>query len=197
MVHVAREQVWLAPQPGGPRGYANAIPPLEVIDASPSCGFTADADAFAVHRAVTALATVKAALPGDCVGAVDAWSMSRGELPDVRRLFTINRAKVVMSAAIDGKRPDWVPVPSITVERGQLIYERDKQGRVKRDANGRPRVLLTLVKFVGDMPWDVARARLVYSVWAGALAHLRAVLEGQLERWSVTELLPEERPWAR
>jgi hypothetical protein len=196
MVHVAREQEWLAPTPGGTRGFGAGGWSVDIVDSSPSVGFTADADAFAVHDCVKRLSSVKASMPADCVGTFDDRVFVRSVAPDVARMITIERSKLVMGTAIDGKRPDWVPSPELKVEKGPLMYDRDRKGRVRYDAAGRPRVMTQLVRFVGDMPWDVARARLLYQVWVAALGWLRAELEGGLERHQVTELMPEAKPWA-
>lgn len=196
MVHAAKSEdlieIGLSRAPGGAgNGFV-----LEKTEGCAPGWFTADPDAFAVHEAVMGLATVKMALPADVVGGAAAIDVAKGALPEVKRLITVSRSRLVMGCAIDGRRPDWVPRPRLAFERGAPIYDRDRRGVVRRDASGRPKLLLWLVRPVGDMPWEVARARLLYQVWIGALGALKAALDdGRLKRWSLTDLLPEEEPW--
>lgn len=199
MVHVARREDELVGSRvrAVPRGYGSALAPLEAVESSPRVFFSASEDAFAVHAKVRSLSKVKVALPADCVGKVDERVAVRTAVPNVAGLITVDRAQLVMGAALDGRRPDWVAAPAIKIERGQLIYDRDRRGRVRYDAAGRPRIVLQLVRFIGDMPWEVARARVIYAIWVAALDQLRSMLAGALERHEVTELTPEAKPWVR
>lgn len=169
---------------------------IDMIDSSSNLGFAAKADAYRVHEAVTGLATVDVPLPRECVGAVDTGRRSRGEVPEVDVAVRVRRSQLVMNSAIDGHAPDWIASPAIKVERGELLYERSRSGRILRDRAGRPRETLQLVRFVGDMPWSVARARLVYREWALALRVLRVQLRDVVRTYVLSDDVPPLAPWA-
>jgi hypothetical protein len=167
----------------------------DVVDSSANFGFAAKTDAYRVHDAVRGLATVDLALPKDCVGAISRRGPSRGEIPEADLALRVRRSQLVMTSAIDGHAPDWMERPEIRIERGETIYERAASGRILRDRAGRPRELLQLVRFVGDMPWQVARARLMYREWALALRVLRVQLGGVLRAYALDEAVPALEPW--
>jgi hypothetical protein len=170
---------------------------VDVVDSSSNLGFAAKADAYRVHDAVTGLASVDVELPRDCVGEVDTRRMARGEVPELAGAVLVRRSQLVMNSAIDGHAPDWIMEPAIKVERGEVICERSRSGRILRDRAGRPRELVQLVRFVGDMPWHVARARLVYREWALALRVLRVQLRDVLRTYVLEDDVPALEPWTR
>lgn len=195
MVHVAKDEALLeVGSTRGPGGVGGGFA-LEPVDACAPGWFTAAPDAFAVHEVVSGLARVQAHLPADVIGRVNTMALSATALPDVKRGFMVRRSEIVMSCAIDGRRPDWVPEPVIKIERGETIYARRHSGQIKRDARGVAIETLQLVRFVGDMPWEVERARLIYQLWVAALGAVRAALAGALKRHDLTDALPAARPW--
>src|SRR5262245_45668993 len=190
MVHVAQSETALAVGAARmPRGYHHA--PLEAVDSSGGGGwFTASPDAFVVHEIVSALSSVHAQLPRDCVGRL-APGVSVGTVPTVDAAFTVRCAQLVMTHAIDAKRPDWIAEPGLAVERRGVVYAKSRSGTIRRDRRtGQQVQSLCLVRFVGDMPWEVARARVLYSLWVEALATvLDAVRRRKLAAYEVgTEL---------
>jgi hypothetical protein len=196
MVHAAKTDVAMTLGPSRPPdGYRQG--PVEMVDSSGAGGwFTALPDAFTVHGVVSGLMPVRARLPADVV-ARGGPGLSAGALPELRESFDVRRAALVMTHAIDGRRPDWVPEPCIVVERGDVIYARTRGGHIKRDKKtGAPLLAVQVVRFVGDMPWDVARARVVYSLWAAALETVRDdLMRHALGRFEVTDELPPAAPW--
>jgi len=196
MVHVAQSEAALVVGASRmPRGYHHA--PLEAVDSSGGGGwFTASPDAFVVHEIVSALSTVQAHLPHDCVGRL-APGVSMGTVPVIEEAFTVRRAALVMTYAIDAKRPDWIAEPALAVERRGVVYARSRNGTIKRDRTTRQQVqALCLVRFVGDMPWEIARARVLYALWVEALGLVLDRMRGRaLAGFVVGEELPPIAPW--
>lgn len=201
MVHVAREE-GLAGEAMSAKSDKAVLSgggsdcSIDTVDSSRNCGFAAKFDAYRVHEMVTGLATVDVPLPADCVGEADTRRVSRGEVPSADLALRVRRSQLVMSSAIDGHAPDWMPAPQIRVERGEVICERSRSGRILRDRAGRPRELLQLVRFIGDMPWTVARAHVVYREWALALRVLRVQLRDVLKAYDLTDVVPPLEPWS-
>ena len=197
MVHVAQpEAAMMIGAARAPSGYRHA--PLDAVDASGGGGwFTAAPDAFVVHEIVSTLPTLRAQLPDDCIGRAGP-GVSAGTLPRVDMVFNVRRAQLVMTHGIDRTRPDWIADPVLIVERGEIIYAKSKNGTVKRDRKtGRQIIAEQMVRFRGDKPWDVARARVIYSHWLSALLEVKDRLRGRaLASHVVTGELPPARPWA-
>lgn len=177
-----------------PNGYSHA--PLQHVDNSVGAGwFTAKPDAFVVHDVVSRLSSVKAELPDECIPRAGP-GLSEGSLPSVCDSFLVRRAQLVMTNAIDGRRPDWVPSPVITVERGAIVYARTRGGAYKLDKQRRRIVVMQAVRFVGDKPWTIARFRFVYGLWIEALDLVRVELRRRtLEGFDLVDELPPVAPW--
>lgn len=176
-------------------GYGNGGPSVDIVDSSIKMQFKAAPDAYVVHEAVSGLARVNRELPADAFGRFSSLDLSRGSLPDAERRVTIGRSQLVMTSALDAHAPDWVEKPQINVVRGEVIWSRYPNGEIKRDKRKLPIASLQLVRFEGDMPWDVARARLVYSEWVEALGYLRGQLASMLDAFSLSDVLPPAAPW--
>jgi hypothetical protein len=199
MVHAARPEGMPAECMGGggsPRlGFGSGFE-TECVETSFNFGFGAAADAYRVHRAVSALGPVEVRMAVGEVGVEHSIDMARGAMPEVERSFVVKRASLVITCAIDGRAPDWIDRPSLIVERGELLYQRDRKGRILRDVRGRALELMQLVSFIGDMPWAVAKARRIYGVWHHALWALIAALnDAGLERFTLTDEMPLRAPW--
>lgn len=164
------------------------------VDSSQSIGFTAHPDAFAVHDAVKTLTPIDARVPDETFGQC-APGLHESALPYVEPSFTVNRARLVQAQALAGQRPDWIEEPILIVEKGDPIYAKTRRGEVKRDGMGRRIVHMVMVQFVGDMPWEVERARITYQIWAQALAELRDVVSSALEKHTLNDVLPSCEPW--
>lgn len=199
MVHAARPEgvgPGVSIKAGARRalGYGGGFD-VEVVDASVNLGFEAAPDAYRVHEAVRSLGPVAVELPADVVGRAGA-AVARGQMPDVERKVAIKRSSLVMTCAIDGCAPDWIASPVLSVERGEIVYRRYRGGQIVRDRKGRAVEEMQLVRFVGDTPWAVARARLVYAVWVEALRELSLRLRDEgLERFAVSGVVPGSTPW--
>jgi len=164
------------------------------VDSSRNYSFEAPADAYRIAGLVKSLTPLEMYLPKDCVGALHKFADVRGAVPDVEKASDVDRAGLIEYHASRCDRPDWIASPVIEMRRGPNLYgmvERQVGRRVTRERG----VVMCCVSFHGDLPWDVARARLVYSTWLGALQTLRDGLKGRLERFLITDELPSVAPW--
>jgi hypothetical protein len=203
MVHAARPEgvpAECAPGSGGVLRFKTLNDVYDLgasVWSSRSSGFEASPDAYRIHAAVLALAPIEAQLPASAAGGAHGNELARGTTPEIERAFVVKRSSLVMTCALDGHPPDWIEKPSLIVERGALLYQRDRKGRIMRDKKGNSLELVRLVSFVGDAPWAVAKARRIYEVWIETLRELRESLAGTLERFDLSAALPAARPWAR
>lgn len=200
MVHAARPEgmpaEWVSGGASTRLGFGGGFE-TDIVESSVNLGFASSPDAYRVHRAVLGLAPVEVQLPASALGGAHSNDMARGSMPEIERTFVVKRSRLVMTCAVDGHPPDWIEKPSLMVERGALLYQHDRKGRIMRDKKGCALELVQLVSFVGDAPWAVAKARRVYEVWVSALRELQRVLAGGImERFELSDALPVARPWA-
>lgn len=92
-----------------------------------------------------------------------------------------------------GARPDWTPEPVITVERGKTGHAWHLTNRGKKSVSAPFR----LFKYRGDLPEIVEQRRMIYTVWANAVASLHdgLTVQGKLVAHELTADLPPARPW--
>lgn len=155
------------------------------VDTSRNMGFEAPDDAYAIERAVSRLGEVVCELPQGCCGR----GLVRGLVPEVEARFRVSQRSIVFECASRCERPDWVKRPMLGVER-------NRKGNLYGKTVRRERMLtMSGVVFVGDMPWDVARARLVYSAWVDALSMLARTLAGTLQRFEAAVDGIDRAPW--
>lgn len=153
------------------------------IQASKNYGFEAPSDAYVVDNAVRALSSIEMELPIESYGR----ALARGLVPEVETRFRVKLGSLVAIHALEKKRPDWIEQPVLEVQKGKAYNGKDERGRRA--------VTMIAVAFRGDMPWEVARARLLYTAWIDALMVLRVSLAGRLERFALTGEFPNRAPW--
>jgi hypothetical protein len=131
-----------------------------MVSTSMNLGFEAPADAYAV-----------AAMVSEVVGDSAAYGL-------------------VLHHAKTGGRPDWVPHPVVTVEKGVPL--------IGRDARNRRIVVGYAVSFHGDVPEILDEKRGKYDAWWNALDAVRKALRessDSLKTYAVTEAMPPQKPW--
>lgn len=176
---------------GGP-GVRDSDWAIQRLDASVGGAYGAPADAWRVHRAVLGLGTAECVLgPGPAIGP----GVHESVLPSYERRVIVGLPALVMSAALRGP-PDWIAEPELRVRRGETIWLRRRNGEILRERlSGQQIASLCVVRFEGDAPWLVERARVIYGLWVGALARLRESLGGSVQAFEVMEALPPREPW--
>lgn len=153
------------------------------ITSSRNFGFEAAPDAYVVHDAVMGLGEQEIVLPPSCYGA----AVVRGIIPEIETRFKLSLPSLMFQWAVRCKRPDWMEQSSLVMERGTALYGiTERRRRV---------VVMYTVRSIGDKPWEVERARLIYCAWVDALERLRWTLRGELERFAVTVDNIKRAPW--
>lgn len=155
--------------------------------------YTAHEDAFAVHAAVKRLGVERVELEK---GPRVAPSVSERMLPDYDRVLTVGLPALVMSAAIDGRAPDWEQEAQLSVRRGDVVYARGRNGVVAQDKRGRRVELMCIVSYEGRAPWMVERSRAIYGAWWRALDGLRESVGAAVQSMAVSAAMPPRKPWA-
>jgi hypothetical protein len=165
-----------------------------VGEGSRNLGFEAAPDAWRVHAAVLGLGREAFVHPA-WRGGLCAPDVARGTVVEIEPLKSYSRAGIVMACALEARRPDWVPAPKTKVVRGAVVYKRQPNGQPARDRSGQSIPLLQVVRFAGDMPWEIDRARVEYRLWLDCLRMLRERLNGRCAAFDLTEILPPVAPW--